>query len=130
MAVRDRITDTEWSLLAPLMPVGAGEGEAPGDLRPVVEAVLERLRTGCPWHELGGPAAEGAAAAEWYRRWSADGTWQRIADRLRIDPATGRSLVDRPQVEAACAVRPAPVAVWMGARCTLRRTRRPHGGPH
>ncbi|MDA2813945.1 transposase [Nocardiopsis sp. RSe5-2] len=128
MAVRDRITDTEWSLLAPLMNAGAGGGGAPEDLRPVVEAVLERLRTGCPWHELGGTTAEGEAAAGWYRRWSADGTWQRIADRLRIDPATGRSLVDRPQVEAACAVRPAPVSVWMGSRCALRRTHRPHGG--
>ncbi len=98
-------------------------------MRRVVEAVLERLRTGCPWHELGGSTAEGEAAAEWYRRWCADGTWQRIADRLRVDPSTGRRLVAGSPVEAVCTVRPAPASAWLGARCAFERARRSHGGP-
>ncbi|MBB1503173.1 transposase [Propioniciclava sp. MC1683] len=73
------MTDEDWARLAPLMPrTGAKGGRPWADHRLIVEGIVWRYRTGCPWRDL--PAEFGPWQTVWarHRTWSEDGTWDRI----------------------------------------------------
>src|SRR5258708_9292430 len=46
------ITDAQWKLIEPLLPVYPGGRPRTTDLRDVVDAVFYVLRTGCQWRSL------------------------------------------------------------------------------
>ena len=84
MLHRHDLTDPEWLLLEPVLPSGVGRRGRPWvNHRQVVNGVIWRTRTGCPWRDL--PEAFGSWKTVYnrHRRWSADGTWQRVLDVLR-----------------------------------------------
>jgi len=85
MQDRHDLTDAEWALLEPLLPDRGRRrrGRQWGDHRRVVNGVLWRTRTGAPWRDL--PTEYGPWKTVYYRhrRWSADGTWERVLDGLR-----------------------------------------------
>ncbi len=58
----------------------------------VVNGILFRTRTGCPWRDLPGEYGKWKTAYNRHRRWSLDGTWQEILGRLRTgcDEAEGK----------------------------------------
>jgi transposase len=89
---RHALTDAEWARLAPLMPAHPRQGHRWNDHRTVIDGILFRTRAGCPWRDL--PAAYGNWSTVYgrHRRWSLDGTWEKILDRLRAgcDEAEGR----------------------------------------
>jgi transposase len=78
--VHDRhdLTDEQWALLQPLLPVECtGRPGRPWvSHRRVVNAILWRTRTGAPWRDL--PAEYGSWKTVYgrHRTWSADGTWE------------------------------------------------------
>jgi AcrR family transcriptional regulator len=77
------ISDELWELIAPELPSSEGRRGRPwGDHRQTLEAILWRYRTGCPWRDV--PAEFGPWQTLWkrHRRWSADGVYQRILERL------------------------------------------------
>jgi AcrR family transcriptional regulator len=77
------ISDELWKLIEPELPSGAGRRGRPWrDHRQTLEAILWRYRTGCPWRDL--PAEFGPWQTLWkrHRRWSAEGVYQRILERL------------------------------------------------
>jgi transposase len=78
-----------WALLAPAHAPRRSPGKKWADHRQVVNAILFRARTGIPWRDLPERYGPWETAAGRHRRWSLDGTWQRIADRMRIDAAIG-----------------------------------------
>lgn len=83
-AGRHDLTEAQWALLAPLLPDRTPRrGGRWVDHRPVVDGVIWRVRTGSPWRDL--PAAYGPwqTVYDRHRRWSADGTWERVLDALR-----------------------------------------------
>jgi len=86
------LSDTEWELIAPLMPPPAPGGGRPfADHLRVVEAVIWRYRTGAPWRDL--PAEFGPSQTAWKRhaRFAIDGTWDKIhAALLAQADAEGR----------------------------------------
>lgn len=85
MHERHDLTDAEWALLEPLLPDRTPRrGGQWRDHRQVVNGVLWRTRTGAPWRDM--PATYGPWETVYYRhrRWSADGTWERILDGLRV----------------------------------------------
>ncbi|WP_046472558.1 IS5 family transposase, partial [Allosalinactinospora lopnorensis] len=92
MVGRHELTDAEWALLAPLMPADPPKGGRWADHRRVINAILFRIRTGIPWRDLPERYGPWETAAGRHRRWSTDGTWHRIAERLRIDTHTGQEL--------------------------------------
>jgi len=51
--------------------------------RMVVNGIMFRTRTGCPWRGLAGEYGHWKTAYNRHRRWSLDGTWEKILDRLR-----------------------------------------------
>lgn len=44
-----------------------------------------RVRTGMPWRDLPERYGNWKSVYDRHRRWSRDGTWQRIAEALRVD---------------------------------------------
>src|SRR3954468_16041509 len=77
---RERVlTDAQWDRISLLMPSSDGVKSRPfRDHRQVVEGVIYRFRTGIAWRDL--PASFGPWQTVWkrHRRFSADGTWDKI----------------------------------------------------
>jgi AcrR family transcriptional regulator len=77
------ISDELWELIEPELPSSEGRRGRPWrDHRQTFEAILWRYRTGCTWREL--PSEFGPWQTLWkrHRRWSAEGVYQRIVERL------------------------------------------------
>ena len=83
---RDHVlTDAQWALLEPLLPSSKGKQSRPFRVqRQVLEGIVFRLRTGCPWRDL--PERFGPWQTAWKRhaRFSKDGTWDQILAALLI----------------------------------------------
>ena len=80
---RHELTDEEWARLAPLMPAHPRQGHRWNDHRLVIDGILFRTRAGCPWRDLPVRYGNWKTVYGRHRRWSADGTWEKILDRLR-----------------------------------------------
>ncbi|OKI19172.1 transposase [Nocardiopsis sp. TSRI0078] len=75
------------------MPPNPRKGRKWADHRRIVNGILFRAPADIPWRDLPECCGPWEAVAGRHRRWCIDGTWQRIADRLRIDAATGEELI-------------------------------------
>lgn len=80
------LSDEAWVWIEPLLP--SSEGRRGGqwrDHREVIEAIAWRYRTGAPWRDL--PPSFGPWQTAWKRldRWSKDGTWERLLQRVQGD---------------------------------------------
>lgn len=64
--------------LEPHLPPAGGRGGRWNDHRTVVNGILFRIRTGVPWRDLPERYGSWKTVYERHRRWSADGTWDRI----------------------------------------------------
>ena len=72
-------SDEMWAQIEPLMPVASAKGGRPfRDHRQVIEGIVWRYRTGCPWRDV--PAEFGSWKTLWRRhdQYSKDGTWDTI----------------------------------------------------
>jgi transposase len=77
------LSDAQWARIEPLMPSSEGQRGRPfRDHRQVVEGIVYRLRTGVAWRDL--PVSFGPWQTVWkrHKRFSVDGTWDRIHARL------------------------------------------------
>jgi transposase len=77
------LDDNQWELIEPLLPPQrSGKGRPMRDHRQVVEGVIYRYRCGIAWRDL--PAEFGPWQTVWkrHRRFSADGTWDKILAAL------------------------------------------------
>ncbi|MEU5840207.1 IS5 family transposase [Streptomyces diacarni] len=85
MVRRHELSDAQWLKIEPLLPVNGRPGGQWADHRRVINGVLFRARTGVPWPDLPERYGPWQTVYERHRRWSADGTWQRILARLQIE---------------------------------------------
>lgn len=122
MPGRHELTDAEGALLAPLMPADPHKGKKWADHRRVINAICLRTRTGIPWRDLPERYGPWETAAGRHRRWCLDGTWQRIADRLRIDAASGEELIASVDSTMVRAHQHAAGAAKKGRRSGTNRT--------
>lgn len=86
MTRHQALTDAQWARVEPLLPSSDGKQSRPfRDHRQVVNGIVYRLRTGCPWRDL--PAEFGPWQTVWKRhaRFSRDGTWDRVLEQLLAD---------------------------------------------
>ncbi|GEP36336.1 hypothetical protein NSZ01_41040 [Nocardioides szechwanensis] len=77
------LTDAQWARVEPLMPSSDGQRGRPfRDHRQVIEGIVYRLRTGVAWRDL--PESFGPWQTIWkrHKRFSTDGTWDKIHARL------------------------------------------------
>lgn len=80
------LSDAQWARVELLMPSASAKGGRPfQDHRRVVEGIVWRFRTGSPWRDL--PAEFGPWQTAWkrHRRFSGDGTWDRIYAEILAD---------------------------------------------
>ena len=82
---RHDLTDEQWELIEPHLPGStAGKAGRPwADHRSIVNAVLWRTRAGASWRDV--PVGYGPWKTVYnrHRRWSADGTWERLLRELQ-----------------------------------------------
>src|SRR3954471_18669575 len=93
------LTDAQWALIEPLVPVRSTRGKGTRGGRPlkyprrrIVEAILYVDRTGCSWRQLPHDFPPWETVYFYFQRWAADGTTDRIQDGLRaaVRDAAGR----------------------------------------
>ena len=88
---RGDLSDTEWARLEPHLPKNVGRGGRWKSHRRVINGVLFRQRTGIPWRDLPTRFGKWKTVHDRHRRWSADGTWDRILRAVQADAdAEGR----------------------------------------
>jgi transposase len=88
---RHDLSDEEWARLEPLLPGQPRQGHRWNDRRLVIDGIFFRTRTGGPWRDLPERLGNWKTVYNRHRRWSGDGTWEMILDRLRAgcDEAAG-----------------------------------------
>lgn len=94
------LTDAQWAVLEPELPTYAGPGRPRTvALRRVVDGLRYLERTGCQWRLLPNDFPYWGTVRYYFDKWSQDGTWERVNDRLRAKArvALGRN----PQPSAA-----------------------------
>jgi transposase len=86
------MSDEEWERLRPFLPADPRQGGRWADHRAVINGIFFRARTGCPWRDLPEGAGNWKTVYNRHRRWSLDGTWEKILDGLRAgcDEAEGK----------------------------------------
>lgn len=86
------LTDEQWELIAPLIPVFSRGRPREVDIREVLNAIFYQARSGCQWEMLPHDLPARSTVNEYFTQWRDDGTWQRITDALRrqVREATGR----------------------------------------
>uniref|UniRef100_UPI003570CCC1 IS5 family transposase n=1 Tax=Kitasatospora griseola TaxID=2064 RepID=UPI003570CCC1 len=85
MGSRGDLTDGQWERLRPLLPVSNGRCGRWRDHRQVIDGILYRTRTGVPWRDLPERYGSWKTVHERHRRWSADGTWERLLQRVQAE---------------------------------------------
>ncbi|HWH00033.1 MAG TPA: IS5 family transposase [Pilimelia sp.] len=86
MAVRRWISDEMWARLEPYLPDRTPQrGGRWADHRELIEAIAWKYRTGSPWRDLPDELGSWKGAYSRFRRWTLDGTWQRLLAAVQAD---------------------------------------------
>lgn len=89
------LSDSEWAILAPLIPPAKSSGHPrTTDMREVCNAIYYHLKTGCQWDMLPGDFPPSSTVYSYYRKWQKQGVWQELNHRLRnqVREQMGRSV--------------------------------------
>ena len=78
------LTDAQWALVEPLLPVYPGGRPRTTSLREVLNAIFYRNRNGCTWRALPHDFPPWRTVYNYFQKWRDDGTWQAINDALRV----------------------------------------------
>src|SRR5512138_2333738 len=86
------LTDEQWEIVRPLIPVSRVGRPREGDMREVLNAIFYLDRAGCPWDMLPHDFPPKSTVSDYFAQWRDDGTWQEIMDALRrqVRVANGR----------------------------------------
>ena len=77
------LTDAQWSLLEPMLPIRRKRGRPPTDRRRVIDAILYVLKGGIQWRLLPAEFPPCKTVFHIFRRWTLDNTWEALNARLR-----------------------------------------------
>src|SRR3954469_3745335 len=86
------LTDDQWALLEPHIPVFDLGRAREVDIREVLNAIFYLNRSGCQWDMLPHEFPARSTVYDYFARWRDDGTWQHLTDVLRqgVRVAAGR----------------------------------------
>jgi len=77
------VTDAEWEVLRPLLPIkGRGVPRKVG-MRDVLDAIRYQQRTGCAWRYLPNDLPNWQSVLRCFTEWTRGGVWDRLHDALR-----------------------------------------------
>ncbi|MFE6132584.1 IS5 family transposase [Streptomyces sp. NPDC056437] len=82
---RGDLSDQEWARLEPHLPMNVGRGGRWKSHRRVINGILFRQRTGVPWRDLPARFGKWKTVHDRHRRWSGDGTWEKILRAVQAD---------------------------------------------
>jgi putative transposase len=97
------LTDEEWYLLEPHLPVPKKRGRPRlHSLREILDAVFYVLKSGCQWRMLPRDFPPWKTVFHYFRRWRIDGIWERmnrllrrrLREKLGRDPEPSAGIVD------------------------------------
>jgi transposase len=102
------LTDEQWAILEPLIPVNTTGRPREVDMREVLNAIFYLNRSGCQWDMLPHDLPAKSTVYDYFRQWRSDGTWQAILDALRrevrtaggCEPSPSVASIDSPTVKA------------------------------
>jgi putative transposase len=77
------LTDEQWALVRPLIPVYPGGRPRTTSMRDVLDAIFYVLRTGCQWGFLPRDFPPKSTVWGYYDQWRHDGTLEAVHDKLR-----------------------------------------------
>ena len=77
------VTDEQWALIEPRLPLRPGGRPRKADLRAVVDAILYVLRTGCQWRYLPKDFPPKSTVWRYFDEWRHNDTLDAIHDALR-----------------------------------------------
>src|SRR5512135_898236 len=77
------LTDEQWEILRPLIPVSRVGRPRQVDMREILNAIFYLNRAGCQWDMLPHDLPARSTVHDYFAQWKNDGTWQRITDALR-----------------------------------------------
>jgi transposase len=76
---RADLTDAQWQLLEPLLPVTGRRGRPPKwTRRQLIDGIRWRTRAGTPWRDVPERYGSWQSVYELFSRWQRDGTWARV----------------------------------------------------
>jgi putative transposase len=86
------LTDEQWALIEPLIPVSKVGRPREVSMREVLNAIFYQVRSGCQWDMLPHDLPPKSTVYDHFAHWRDDGTWQTIRDALRrqVRQAEGR----------------------------------------
>lgn len=77
------LSDAQWVLISELLPTRTGrQGRPFSDARMMVEGIIYRYRCGIAWRDLPAVFGPWQTVWTWHHRVAADGTWDRVLQRL------------------------------------------------
>src|SRR3954449_1683827 len=102
------LTDEQWALIEPLIPVSKVGRPRTNDIREVLNAIFYLNRSGCQWDMLPHDLLPKSTVYDYFAQWRDDGTWQEIMDALRQqvrvagghDPSPSVASIDSQTVKA------------------------------
>jgi putative transposase len=102
------LTDEQWAIIQPLIPVNRVGRPRMVDMREVLNTTFYLNRSGCQWDMLPHDLPAKTTVYDHFRQWKADGTWQRMTDALRQrvrtegghDPNPSAASIDSQTVKA------------------------------
>ena len=102
------LSDDQWAIIGPLIPVNSTGRPRQVDMREVLNAIFYLNRSGCQWDMLPHDLPAKSTVYDHYAQWKADGTWQSILDGLRRavriagghDPSPSVGSIDSQTVKA------------------------------
>jgi transposase len=77
------LTDEQWALVEPLIPVYPGGRPRKRSMRAILNAIFYLLRTGCQWRFLPRDLPPKSTVWGYFNEWRHNGTLERIHDALR-----------------------------------------------
>jgi putative transposase len=103
------MTDEQWAILEPLIPVSALGRPRDVEMREVLNAIFYQARSGCQWDMLPHDFPPKSTVFDYFKRWRDDGTWQVLLDALRQrvrvaagrEPSPGAGSIDSQTVKGA-----------------------------
>ena len=86
------MTDAQWAIIEPLIPVNRLGRPRDVEMREVLNTIFYLTRSGCQWDMLPHDLPAKSTVYDYFKRWREDGTWQVILDALRqnVRVAAGR----------------------------------------
>jgi transposase len=80
------LTDQQWEVLGPMIPLPSLDGRPPTvERREIVNAILYVLRSGCPWRLLPHEFPAWGTVYSYFRRWEREGVWKQVLLSLRME---------------------------------------------